>query len=647
MISRRHLVYLFSICTIGVVTLSSIQRNSAKPFHSALEITYFKNKMMNPIDSDQYFLGSVRCKGCHGFDTLHIANIDANGVDINLYDDWQTTMMANSAKDPLWRAKVSHEILVDPGHALELQTKCTSCHAPLGHFTAMFHGAETYTISDLENDSLGLDGVSCGGCHEIGTQNLGTIFSGNIPYDTLKKEYGPFLNPFAGPMQLYEGLTPVYSEHMGKSQVCSSCHTLITNTVDLNGNYNGNTFVEQATYHEWLNSALAADNITCQHCHMPQILDSVIIANNILSLAPRSPFNQHQFAGGNVFMVNLIKQNKTSLGISSPDANFDSTLAATNSMLQQKTLNLSTFLDSVSMDTLFIRVRITNKAGHKFPSGYPSRRAVVQLVVTDPGLDTVFQSGTFNSNFEVHEIDPAFEPHYNVINQSSQVQLYEMVMGDVSNNVTTVLERADHMLKDNRIPPEGFFSAFSGYDTVKIVGDAVNDPDFNKNNTVEGTGIDYVHFHIPVNGFTGAMNVYAAVYYQSVAPRFLNEMFTYNSDAIDTFRNMYLAADRTPVLIASNQLITPVISSTSALPADHQLSILNTLSHSGSVEIVNKGGLVIQSVSILEMDGTLHSLVPINSYKPVIPVMLPEADGMYLLKVKTNSGSFVFKVMRM
>jgi hypothetical protein len=268
-------------------------------------------------------------------------------------------------------------------------------------------------------------------------------------------------------------------------------------------------------------------------------------------------------------------------------------------------------------------------------------------VVTDPNLDTVFQSGTFNSNFEVHQIDPAFEPHYNMINQPSQVQLYEMVMGDVNNNVTTVLERADHMIKDNRIPPEGFFSSFSGYDTVMIVGDAENDPDFNKNNTIEGTGIDYVHFHIPVNGFTGAMNVYTAVYYQSVAPRFLDEMFAYNSDAIDTFRNMYLAADRTPVLIASNQLTTPVISSTSAQPTDHKLSLLNTLSHSGSVQIVNKGKLVIQSVTILGMDGTFHSLVPINSSELIIPVVLPSVDGMYLLEVKTKSGNFVFKVMRM
>jgi hypothetical protein len=293
---------------------------------------------------------------------LGIASVDDDGIDINLYDDWQTTMMANSARDPLWRAKVSHEILVNPAHATELQTQCTSCHAPMGHFTAIYKGATSYTLADVDNDTLGLDGVACGGCHEIGTENLGKVFSGAIPYDTLHKEFGPFEQPLIGPMQLYVGLIPTYSTHVSEGSFCSSCHTLIINSVDLNGNYTGNTFIEQATYHEWLNSALSADNITCQKCHMPQVTDSIVIANEILSLDPRSPFNMHQFAGGNYFMIDLIKQNKDALGITAPDVNFDSTLAATSRMLTQKSINMALSLDSVSEDTAFLRLQITNKA---------------------------------------------------------------------------------------------------------------------------------------------------------------------------------------------------------------------------------------------------------------------------------------------
>ena len=645
-LSRR----VFLLIATGVVTLLSIfsaVQNTAKPFHSRMELAAFEDEgIRSPIDSGQYFLVSARCKGCHGYDTLQLANVDSNGVDINLYDDWQTTMMANSAKDPLWRAKVSHEILVNPGHADELQTKCTACHAPLGHFTAMFHGAETYTIDDLLNDTLGLDGVSCGGCHEIGIQNLGTSFSGAIPYDTSKKEFGPFQNPLTGPMQLYEGLTPTFSTHISTSQLCSPCHTLITHTADLEGNYTGNTFVEQATYHEWLNSAFSSDNITCQSCHMPQLKDSIIIANNILALAPRSPFNQHQFAGGNAFMINLIKQNKTALNITSPDVNFDSTLAATYRLLQQKTVGLLLTLDSIANDTLYIKVRVANKAGHKFPSGYPSRRAVLQLVVTDQDQDTMFQSGTFDSNYEVQGINAGYEPHYNIINSTTQVQLYEMVMGDVNSDFTTVLERADHMLKDNRIPPEGFTTSHPVYDTVRIIGDAAEDPDFNKSGPAEGTGMDFVHFHIPVNGINGILNVYAGIYFQTVPPRYVTDMFGYNSAAIDTFKGMYLSADLMPVLLASSQLQTPYILSQHDITGQATIGLLITQSETGAVQLINSQRLMIESIKIYQPDGMLRSSVTVHDDAEMLLVTLPRGNGIYLLEVIAGNRRFVFKVIR-
>ena len=89
--------------------------------------------------------------------------------------------------------------------------------------------------------------------------------------------------PFFGPMQLYEGYTPVYSAHMDESRLCSSCHTLITETADLSGNLTGQQFVEQATYHEYQNSSFPANNIKCQTCHMPQLASPVVIANGFIS----------------------------------------------------------------------------------------------------------------------------------------------------------------------------------------------------------------------------------------------------------------------------------------------------------------------------------------------------------------------------
>ena len=55
----------------------------------------------------------------------------------------------------------------------------------------------------------------------------------------------------------------------------------------MEGNLTGQDYVEQATYHEWLNSAFADDGDTpkdCQDCHMPLVDGGVIIASGQASL---------------------------------------------------------------------------------------------------------------------------------------------------------------------------------------------------------------------------------------------------------------------------------------------------------------------------------------------------------------------------
>lgn len=397
---------------IGVILFLSnftIKMDSAQPFHTAEELILLKSQ--TPIGPGQYFQPSASCKGCHGYDTLMQSNIDENGMDVNLFDHWESTMMALAAKDPLWRAKVSHEITINPAHALGLQTKCTSCHAPMGHYTAMYGGATSYTIADLINDSLGLDGVSCAGCHTIGP-DAGNTFSGLIAYDTTRTIFGPFPGPFVGPMQLYEGYTPTYGPHMSNSAVCSSCHTLVTESVDLNGNLTGGTFVEQGTYHEYLNSSFPSNNIQCQTCHMPQLSDPIIIANGFINLPARTPFNQHVFAGANSFMLELMKNNKSLLNINVADKQFDSTISATVRLLQEQAVQFELTGDSITSDTAYYKIKIRNKGGHKFPSGYPSRRAVVQFVATDSNNDTIFQSGIFDQDYRVVGEPLQFEPHH-------------------------------------------------------------------------------------------------------------------------------------------------------------------------------------------------------------------------------------------
>jgi hypothetical protein len=647
---KKILVVALLVSFIVLMSIGSkSQFGSKQYFHTKEERDFFAEKIMSPIGPGEYFELSASCRGCHGTDSAGIANINEDGVDVNLFDHWQSTMMANSARDPFWRAKVSHEILVNPAHANELQNKCTDCHAPMGRYTAMYHGQANYGLIDLATDSLGIDGVSCASCHTIDS-TVGSSFSGIIPYDTTRNIYGPFTNPLQGPMQLYEGYSPLFSDHMNQARLCSSCHTLITQSVDTSGNFTGGEFIEQATYHEYLNSHFPADTITCQTCHMPHLDDAIIIANGFASLNPRYPFNQHMFVGGNSFMLTMIKNNKAQLGSTVEDWKFDSTIAATNVLLREKAIAFDLQLDSSANDTGYFKVRIENKAGHKFPSGYPARRAIVQFIVIDALGDTVFKSGTFTNDYRVPGEIPAFEPHHDMINQSNVPQIYEMVMGDVNSNYTSVLERSAILLKDNRIPPGGFTTTNNVYDTVKISNDALADADFNKVNSVEGSGVDFVHYRVPYATASGNVSIYAKVYYQSVPPKFTDELLSYNSAEIDSFRNMFNAADQTPLLIASDSIINIGLSvPASNQPLHNEDIIVNpSLSSDGSVTISSLTKAGIKKISVYSSEGKLVSELNWDTPLFLTKLNLPYGKGIYYLKITSfGSKNYFKKVVRL
>lgn len=504
-----------------------------------------------PEGVNDLFAGSGKCGGCHGPDPQIITSVDDDSVDVNVTSDWRSTMMANSAKDPFWRAKVSHETLVNPGHATDLETKCTSCHAPLGHFNALHNGQTTYSISEMVSDSIALDGVSCSACHQLDPDSLGKEFSGNIVYDTNKIIWGQYQNPFPAPMQSLVGFDVQYGAHVGLSEMCASCHTLITSTVDLSGNYTGDKFVEQATYHEWLNSQYASGPVekTCQSCHMPSIDDSVKLALDYGWVGGRSPYSKHHFAGSNVFMLKLLKNNMDSLGVDATATQFDSTISRTLNMLQKQSMNLSCIELNRQNDTAYYEVEIENLAGHKLTSGYPSRRIFMQFIVLDSLGDTLFKSGTWDGSYEVLGHDANYEPHYDVIRNEDEVQIYELVFGDVNGNKTTILERGYAPLKDNRIPPKGFSMSHFAYDTTEIAGLALADPNFNWDGTTEGTGIDKIYYNIGLDGYTGDLNVICRSYYQTAPPAWMVEMFSHSSYEIDRFRDMFDLADKVPTLM--------------------------------------------------------------------------------------------------
>ena len=630
----RKVVFTFAI-VLGIIGLSMIPvEKGAKASYTTEQLRSIHAPMFAVLDSSQYFPTQVDCSGCHGRDQDGLALVDGEGQDVNMHDDWQTSMMGNSAKDPFWRAKVSHEVLINPQHSEELQDKCTSCHAPMGHYTSKYQGHDHYLMADLLVDTVGLDGVSCGACHQMSAEDLGLLFSGDIKYDTSRVQYGPYENPFAPPMANFVGFRPVQSDHINDAGICASCHSLITESVDLNGEFTGTTFVEQATYHEWLNSQYNTDDVSCQSCHMAQIQDSVVISDNYIFLQKRFPYGLHDLVGANTFMIQLMKDNKEALGIDASDANFNETLFKTYEILQSKTLDMTLDLESLDTDTAYFKVALTNKAGHKFPSGYPSRRAFIEFIALTEEGDTLFKSGVLDDTYEVEGHDPQFEPHYQVINQSEQVQIYELVNGDVNNNFSSVLERGYVALKDNRLPPLGFTTSHEVYDTTLIVGKAINDLDFNKNEIGEqGTGSDIIFYHVPLKNYTGLIDIRAKVWYQSLPPKWMKEMFSESTPEIETFRTMYDKADQSAVLVSSaviNDLFVESTATTEVKPQELGLSPNPSLD--GVIHI--DGGTAIQNIRIFNMQGQLLKTIT----QPSGQFELPKGQGMYLIEVQLESS---------
>ncbi len=654
------MLWLFAIPTfVGALAFFPVI-NKKTLFHKEAELAYFLQHGFRatdglagpgdpqhlPIDSNILFPTGKVCGGCHGHDPNGNALITTSGVDVNIYDDWRATMMANSAKDPFWRAKVTHEILVNPGHALEIQDKCTSCHAPAGHYQSKLHDHQLYyTLADLYTDTLGLDGVTCQACHAQSPDRLGTLFSGELNFDTnhIRVSYGPYPLVFAPPMHEFVGITPKFGEHTSSAGLCAGCHTLITKTADLAGEYTGGTFVEQATYHEWLNSRYDEDhdNITCQGCHVPRLADEVIISANYQFLTPKFPFFLHELAGANVTMLQLMRDHRTQLGINAQPAQFDSTIAATLRMLQQKSLDLDLQPGVLTGDSIHFDLQLTNKAGHKFPSGYPSRRAWVEVVVSDQNGNVVFHSGRMNADGSLPDEDPNFEPHHNLINRPNQVQIYELVPGDVTGIFSNVLERGHTALKDNRLVPQGFSWTDPVYDTTQVVGIA-NDPDFNYVAGLEGSGTDHLHFSIHNEGYTGFLRVTARVWYQSLPPKWMAPLFAYSSPEIDSFKTMLATADNAPVLIAEKKLDSLFVSPLSSknLFSENLVSIFPTVSHDGKVSVQVSPSIQLFEVHIFDNNGRLCGVQRSGE------VVLPVQRGLYYLLIVTNQGKVSHKVVR-
>jgi hypothetical protein len=132
----------------------------------------------------------------------------------------------------------------------------------------------------------------------------------------------------------------------------------------------------------------------------------------------------------------------------------------TTALLQSETATVAIERAERSANRLTIDVAVQNLTGHKLPTGFPSRRAWLNVVVRDRNGAIVFESGALSADGRIegndNDADPLkYEPHFRDIRRAEDVEIYESIIGDADGRVTTGLLTGTRYLKDNRLLPRG------------------------------------------------------------------------------------------------------------------------------------------------------------------------------------------------
>jgi nitrate/TMAO reductase-like tetraheme cytochrome c subunit len=514
----------------------------------------------NPHRDLSLFTHSDNCVACHN----NLAA--ANGEDVSIGTAWRATMMANSARDPYWQASVRRETIDHPSHAADIQDECAACHMPMTQRIAKASGVKGEVFSHLpiardqsEWQRLAGDGISCTVCHQISPDTLGTPASFNAnfvmkptPPDGMRVIFGNYdIDP--GRRRIMHSVTGFQQEaapHIKQSELCATCHTLITQALGPDGAVIGQLH-EQMNFQEWQHSDYAKkEQRSCQSCHMPAVEGPIRIASVLGDL--RDSLARHAFVGGNAHMLRLLNRFRNELAVTAPEAEMEATARATIRQLQQDTATIRVSTPQLAPGRLAFEVEVTNLTGHKFPTGYPSRRAWLHVTVRDGRGVIAFESGAITDAASItgndNDRDAArHEPHYEEISSADQVQIYESILGDRAGAVTTGLLTATQYLKDNRLLPRGFDKATAALE-IGVFGAARDDRDF-------AGGGDRVRYLVPVSS-VGPYRVDVELRYQSIGFRWASNLEPIKAEEPARFVSYYKATSAGSSVVVATATVT-------------------------------------------------------------------------------------------
>ena len=472
------------------------------------------------------------------------------------------------------------------------------------------------------------------------------------------------------PMNNALGIKPKHDPYIKSARMCGSCHTINLPVVDWKppgGSGNKaegprpltHSSLEQLTYLEWLNSGYQNEfgsgpkAQTCQDCHMRSsysnhkgTLKVPLIQQPIAAveddrypategrLPPEKThvriretgYARHQLQGLNVPLLEMFRQymekgyangynllSNPVLGVRQSD--YMQTVAdnlpnAIDAMMEQaanSTADIHLAPVKVNNRRLTADVLVTNKTGHRLPSGVGFRRVFLELKVSDTGggqEKTVWCSGCTDELGVITDGDggrplpselfdeyrpgqkpersdyPAqcrnvtqqqYQPHFwgarFPVTRQDQAQIYEEIDLNADCEVTSSFIRRDFVVKDNRLLPFGWTATGPlGPDRRPVIPKEFLDPTHAEGVWgdplyEDGSGTNLVRYEVtlPPGVNPNNLRVSATLYYQSIPPHYLHDRFSQAPDYPATRRLYYLTSNlRTQGTAMENWKVTLV-----------------------------------------------------------------------------------------
>jgi len=241
----------------------------------------------------------------------------------DIHDAWLKNRHSQASSNPVFL-----KAMEEAGGQLKDRARpfCLMCHAP----------TTTLTRDYAMQRNITREGVTCDFCHSLVESHPGEVLPFRLEVSSNIKR-GPYKDADSSEHPV------AYSELHLSAELCASCHEYKTPA--------GGAIL--STYSEYLEGPYPSRRVPCQGCHMPIVMANVVDPR--IKRDPRSFINLHRMAGGHA--------------------------------IDQLRRGVDLEWDEVRREPgrLLVRVAVANvAAGHRFPTGLPTRKLVLEVDARSP-----------------------------------------------------------------------------------------------------------------------------------------------------------------------------------------------------------------------------------------------------------------------